>query len=118
MTPFTVTHSGHAARVVFNSRIARILGGPNGLNNAVTFGPDTIRVSRDWISREHLAHEFRHTLQARDRGWRYLPWVLWGYVTTFSHDRSPAERDADQWANDHYHEFPHIGLIPAWVYKR
>lgn len=113
----TVIIPGHGpVTLMFNSWFARLLGGPGNINNAVTLNRYTIRISRDWIQGPHLAHEFRHTIQAAERGWGYLPWVCAGYLRTWSHDRCPAEIDADAFMAAHGAEFPpllRLADIPA-----
>ena len=106
------TYQGRAVEVVFNSRIARILG-IGRINNCVTLSRKTIRVSRDWIGRKTLAHEWGHTAQAARLGWRYLPWVLWTYRKGYA--ASEAERDADRFMDAHWQDFTALGPVPAWV---
>lgn len=103
----TITIEGLGTRRLhFNSRMARILGGPRGVNNAFAPNPTDIYISRDYIWRIHLAHEWGHGPDAAEKGWRYIPWVVWGYISTLSHDNSPAEIRADAFALAHRHKFP------------
>ena len=105
----TITISGYGTRVLhFNSWFARALK-PGGINNAVSPNATDIYISRDYIQGAHLAHEWGHGIDAAEKGWRYLPWVIWGYIRTLSHDNSPAEIRADAYMNEHAHNFP------AWV---
>lgn len=90
----------------FNSWFARAVN-PGGVNNCVTLSARHVYVSRDWITNDGLAHEAGHVQQARRLGWRYLPWVLWGYVT-HGYENSPAERDADAYMAAHRHEYPAV----------
>lgn len=110
------TPEGHRVTVILNSWIARALK-PGGINNAVTLSGSTVRFSRDWYTRFHLAHECGHILQAKRLGWRYLPWVLWTYLKS-GYRKSAAEQGADAYAADSYALYDHHGPIPSWVYRR
>ncbi len=102
----TITIPGYGTRTLhFNSRFARILGGPSGINNAVSPNAHDIYISRHWIQGPHLAHEWGHGVDAKRLGWRYLPWVLWGYVR-YGYAKSPAEVSADKYMADHARNFP------------
>lgn len=103
----TITIDGLGTRRLhFNSRLARILGGPRGVNNAVSPNARDIYISRDYIWGYHLAHEWQHGIDAAGKGWKYLPWVIWGYVSTFSHDKAPAEIRADAFMAANTNKFP------------
>lgn len=106
-----VEPDGHTVTLHWNSRIAR-LGG--GINMCITISAHHVLVSRDWITGPHLAHELQHTRQAQRLGWRFIPWVLWGYLR-HGYATSPAERDADAYMAAHGHEYQSIGPVPAWV---
>jgi hypothetical protein len=73
----------------------------------MTINPDLILDGNDWIDRMTLAHEFGHREQAKARGWRYLPWVLWHYATE-GYENSLPERLADGFALQNAHLFPPI----------
>ena len=88
-----------------------------GVNLGVTPNASTILFAQDWCTAHGLAHEWGHTKQAETRGWRYLPWVVWGYLRTLSHDNAPAEVDADAFMDAHWRDFPAIGPVPLWVVK-
>lgn len=108
----TITVQGYAPVTLhFNSRLAR-LGG--GINNCMTLSARHILVSRDYLTKLGFAHEYGHVRQAQRLGWRYLPWVLWGYLLHGYAD-SPAELDADDFMWAHFQEFPEVGTVPLWV---
>lgn len=102
-----LTIPGFGTRTLhFNSRVARILGGPGNLNNCVSPNATDIYISRGWITAMGLAHEWGHGEDAKRLGGWYIPWVIWGYISTLSHDGSPAEIRADAFMMAHYREFP------------
>jgi hypothetical protein len=109
------TYNGHTVRLVWNSRFARICG-MGSTNCCVTMGPRLILVSRNWIIRKTLSHEWGHVLQGIALGLLYLPWVLLRYAVDFSYRGSKPERLADDHMNATWREFSSIGPVPTWVY--
>lgn len=104
--------TGRTVRLHFNSRIAR-LGG--GINNCMTLSKGHILISRDWIGPKTLSHEDAgHTVQAAEKGWRYIPWVLFHYAKS-GYANSLPERDADEKMRQYYHLYAAIGPVPSWV---
>lgn len=91
-------------RLHFNSWFARCLK-PGGINNSVSPNATDIYISRDWIQGRHLAHEWRHGDQAKERGWKYLFWVVGCYLRQ-GYAKSDPETDADAFMDAHGHEFP------------
>lgn len=114
----TIVYQGRAVTLHFNSRFARFCG-MGSPNCAVTISAKHILVSRDWITRHTLAHEFGHViLQAEPWGIFYLPRVLLSYCLALSYRRAKVERDADTFMDQHYAEFSDYGDIPTWVRRR
>lgn len=110
------TPEGHRVTVILNSWIPRVLM-PGAINAAVTLTGHTVRFSRGWYTRFHLAHECGHILQARRRGWYYLPWVLGSYLRS-GYRNSAAELGADLYAHRSFTRYEHFGRIPEWVLRR
>lgn len=103
-----LTIPGYGTRILhFNSWTARLLK-PGGINNCFSPNATDIYISRNWIQGMGLAHEWGHGEDAKERGWKYLPWVLWGYLR-HGYATSPAEVRADAFMNAHWRDFP------AWV---
>jgi hypothetical protein len=78
----------------------------------MTINPDTILDANGQIDRMTLAHEFGHREQAKARGWRYLPWVLWHYLKE-GYENSLPERLADQFMYANAHLFPLLVRCPC-----
>lgn len=110
-----ITHDGRAVEVVMGSWVARLLG-MGHLNYGVTLSARRIHLKEPWYTRGQIAHEWGHTRQAEARGWRYLPWVVWGYLT-HGYANSPAERDADAYMNANRAAFSEYGPIPSYILR-
>lgn len=98
-------------RIIFGSWLARLVGWRHP-NFGLTLNRHTIRFKASWATAYHLAHEDAHCLQAERRGWWYLPWVLWGYCRSWSHDHAAAEQGADYHMRREWLKYPDIGDIP------
>lgn len=109
----TIVRDGRAVTVILGSWIAKLVG-MGHINYGITLSAHTIRFKEHWYGRRHIAHEYGHTLQAEQRGWKYLPWVLWGYVT-HGYAKCPAEVQADQYMDAHWQEFEPFGPIPPGI---
>lgn len=87
----------------FHSKWAGRLG---GTGNCVTPNATDIYVSTDRINQATLAHEWGHGICAQKRGnWLYLLWVIGRYITQ-GYLGSKAEREADDFMNAHWQDFP------------
>ncbi len=111
----TIVKDGRVVEVVLRSWVARLLG-LGHINYGVTLSAHRIHLKEDWWTRKQIAHEYGHTLQAEARGWRYLPWVIGGYLRR-GYANSPAETGADAYMDAHYTEFTEYGPIPPYVIR-
>lgn len=102
---------GTAVTLYYGSRLARALGGRTAINNCVVLSATGILVSQDWITARGLAHEVGHVMQARARGWYYLPWVLY-QLLFHGYAGSAAEQRADVYMTEHAAEFTAHGVVP------
>lgn len=109
-TTYVSPLTGRTVTLHWHSRLARL----GGQFNNMTLSKSHIFCAQDWITAMTLAHEEGHTVQAAARGWRYLPWVLWGYLR-YGYAKSPAEVDADVAMRANRHLYQNIGPVPSYI---